>query len=101
MPAVTKEYVDSLPPIYRDILAAFPEIEPGMKPGWGLAYQTLAARLDDKHSRGETAQAYSVGEIMQACENMQEGGAFDIKSRIFVHTSPLSESGNKIKKPSP
>lgn len=91
MPVVTQEYVDSLPPIYRDILAAFPEIEPARKPGWGLAYQTLFARLDEEHSQGVIAQKYSLGEIIQACENMQQGGAVDIKNRIFVHPRHFGE----------
>ncbi len=91
MTQVSKEYVDSLPLVYRDILTAFPEIEPARKPGWGLAYQTLAARLDDKHSRGEIAQPYSLSEIVQACENMQQGGAVVIKNRIFVHPTVIGE----------
>src|ERR1043166_6857208 len=35
-------YAKSLPDIYRDILAAFPAIEPGRNAGYGLAFQTLA-----------------------------------------------------------
>jgi hypothetical protein len=58
MSDVTQKYANDLPPIYRDVLALFPEVEPARKAGWGLAYQTLAAHLSDK---------YSLGEIMQAC----------------------------------
>jgi hypothetical protein len=79
---VSQEYIQDLPAIYRDILALFPDVEPARKAGWGLAYQTLAAHLSDK---------YSLGEIMQACEKMEHGGAVVIKNRIFVHPTPLGE----------
>jgi hypothetical protein len=82
MGVVTQKYVDDLPPIYRDILAVFPDAEPARKAGWGLAYQTLASRLSDK---------YSLGEIMQACEKMDHGGAVEIKNRMFVHPTDLGE----------
>ena len=91
MPVVTQEYVDSLPPIYRDILAALPEIETARIPGWGATFQSLSAWLNEKHSQGEIAQRYSLHEIIQACENMQGGGAVDIKDRIFVHPKPFGE----------
>jgi hypothetical protein len=91
MPVESQEYVDSLPAIYRDVFAAFPEIQPGRKAGWGLAYQTLLVPLDEKHLHGELVQRYSIGEIMQACENMQQGGAVDIKNRILVHPTPFGE----------
>ena len=38
-----RAYAQTLPTIYREILAAFPRIEPGRKAGYGLAFQTLAA----------------------------------------------------------
>lgn len=81
--AVTQEYVDSLPKIYRDIMLAFPSLEPTRKAGYGLAYQTLYERLQkEKHS---------LGEIIRACEAMELGGAVQIKNRIFVHPTTVGE----------
>ena len=54
MSVVTKDYVDSLPEIYQDILAAFPEIEPARNAGEGLAYQTLFAKLREQGEKGES-----------------------------------------------
>src|SRR5439155_25538757 len=34
-----RTYAQSLPKIYREILAAFPRIEPNRKTGYGLAFQ--------------------------------------------------------------
>ena len=82
MSTVTQKYVDSLPEIYRDILSAFPDAEPARKAGWGLAYSTLYERLDRKHS---------LGEIIQACEQMAQGKAVEIKNRMFVCPTPLGE----------
>ena len=38
-----KSYAESLPSIYREILTAFPRMEPNRRQGYGLAFQTLAA----------------------------------------------------------
>jgi len=81
--AVTQEYVDNLPSIYRDILAEFPALEPSRKIGYGLAFQTLFEALKDKK--------WSFGQIMQACEKMELGGAVTIKNRIFVHPTTIGE----------
>jgi hypothetical protein len=80
--SITKEYVRELPKIYQDILLKFPELEPGRKAGYGLAYQTLSAAL---------SKYYSFGEIVKACENMATGGAVEIKNRIFVHPTDIGE----------
>ena len=40
-----ESYANSLPPIYREILAAFPRLDPSPKQGYGLAFQTLAAMI--------------------------------------------------------
>lgn len=81
--AITPEYVEKLPPIYRDILAAFPAMEPTRKAGYGLAYQTLYERL--------RPHGHSLGEIILACKQMAEGGAVQIKNNIFVHPTPMGE----------
>jgi hypothetical protein len=79
---VTSDYVASLAPIYRDILAAFPRFDPTRKVGYGLSYQSLYSALEGK---------YNVGEIQLACEQMARGEAVEIKNDIFVHPTPLGE----------
>ena len=79
---ITDEYVESLPEIYRDILAAFPQFNPTRKVGYGLAYQSLDSALDGK---------YTLGQIRQACQNMAKGGVMQIKHTIFVCPTHLGE----------
>ena len=79
---ISNEYVNSLPEIYRDILAAFPQFNPTRKVGYGLLYQSLYSALDEK---------YTLGQIMKACENMAEGGVMEIKDEIFACPTPLGE----------
>ena len=79
---ISDEYVNSLPEIYRDILAAFPQFNPTRKVGYGLSYQSLYSALDGR---------YTLGQIMKACENMAEGGVMEIKHEIFVCPTPLGE----------
>lgn len=80
--AISEVYVKSLPPIYRDILAAFPRFDSTRKVGYGLSYQSLYSALDGK---------YNLSEIRMACERMAEGGVMEIKNEIFVHPTPLGE----------
>jgi hypothetical protein len=80
--SVTKEYLRQLPAIYTDILQKFPELEPARKAGYGLAYQTLSAAL---------SKYYSFDEIIKACENMAQGGAVEVRNKIFVHPTELGE----------
>lgn len=80
-----RQYADSLPAIYREILAAFPRIEPHRRQGYGLAFQTLAADFADRHIN------YGLGEVIQACEELQQRRIVDIKHRIFAHPTPLGE----------
>ena len=79
---ITDEYVESLPDIYRDVLAAFPQFDPTRKFGYGLAYQSLYSALDGK---------YTFGQIEMACENMAEGGVMEIKHTTFACPTPLGE----------
>ena len=83
--AEIKEYADSLPPIYRDILSSFPEIEPHRKAGYGLAFQTLAAHFTNTH------RGYGFGEVREACMILAENGFFEIKNGIFAHPTELGE----------
>jgi hypothetical protein len=79
---VTEDYVNALPQIYRDILAAFPRFDATRKVGYGLSYQSLYSALNGK---------YNLGEIRLACERMAEGGVMEIKNEIFAHPTPLGE----------
>lgn len=80
-----RTYAESLPAIYREILAAFPRIEPNRKQGYGLAFQTLAADFEGRRI------GFSLGEIIRACEELEQNGVVEIKHRIFVHPTPLGE----------
>ncbi len=79
---VTHEYVESLAPIYRDILAAFPQFDSTRKIGYGLSYQSLYSALNGK---------YTLGQIRMASEEMAKGEAVEIKNEIFVHPTALGE----------
>ena len=80
--SINNEYVKNLPDIYRDILAAFPRFNATRKVGYGLAYQSLYSALDGK---------YTLGQIMQACQNMAEGSVMEIKNEIFACPTILGE----------
>jgi len=82
MATVNEQYLKELPDIYREILSAFPRLEPTRKAGYGLAYQTLYESLRER---------CSLGDIIQACQQMQQGGAVEIKQRIFVHPTEMGE----------
>ena len=79
---ITDEYIKTLPDIYRDILAAFPQFDRTRKAGYGLSYQSLYSALNGK---------YNLGDIRVACEKMAEGGAMEIKNENFAHPTPLGE----------
>jgi hypothetical protein len=80
-----KGYADHLPPIYRDILAAFPSIEPGRKAGYGLAFQTLAMHFVNEDRK------YAFAEVQEACHRLAERGFFEIRNGIFAHPTDLGE----------
>jgi hypothetical protein len=80
---VTRDYVENLPPIYRDILATFPQFDSTRKIGYGLSLQSLYSALDGK---------YTLGQIRLASEEMAKGGAVEIKNEIFVHPTALGEA---------
>lgn len=80
-----KSYVESLPPIYREILASFPRIEPNRKQGFGLAFQTLAADFEDQQ------KGITLGEIIQACQALEQQRIVEIKHRIFAYPTQLGE----------
>ena len=80
-----RDYAQSLPKIYQEMLAAFPRIEPGRVAGYGLAVQTIAADLAD-HS-----PSFTLGEIVQASTQLEEHGIVEIKHGIFVHPTEYGE----------
>jgi hypothetical protein len=82
MSTVTEQYVNSLPEIYRDILASFPAIEPARSFGDGLTYQTLYSHLHEK---------WSMTEILQACEQMSHANAVILRMRLFVCPTDFGE----------
>lgn len=79
------EYSKRLPEIYRDILAAFPEVEPGRKAGYGLAFQTLAAHFVNR------SKPWSFGDVEEACRQLAEQGFVDIRNGFFAHPTDLGE----------
>lgn len=78
-------YVASLPDIYREILAAFPRIEPNRKLRFGLAYQSLWADLQQR------GLGISLGELMEACQQLAGHGLAEIKRGMFVHPTDKGE----------
>jgi hypothetical protein len=80
--AITAEYVQSLPQIYRDVLVAFPQFDPTRKAGYGLSYQSLYSALSGK---------YTLGQIKLACEQMAQAGFMEIKHAIFATPTPGGE----------
>jgi hypothetical protein len=83
--AEMKQYAQTLPPIYREILSAFPDVEPGRKAGYGLAFQTLAAHF------ANTRRGYGFEEVREACILLADGGFLEIKNGIFAHPTQLGE----------
>jgi len=78
-------YAKNLPDIYRDIMAAFPAIEPRRKAGYGLAFQTLAMHF------ANTRRGYGLGEVQEACMRLADSGFIEIKNGIFAHPTDLGE----------
>ncbi|HEX7448824.1 MAG TPA: hypothetical protein VF306_14825 [Pirellulales bacterium] len=78
-------YAAILPDIYREILAAFPRIEPNRRPRSGLAYQSIWAEFEEREL------GISLGELMQACEQLSEHGFIEIKRGMFVHPTETGE----------
>ena len=79
------EYAKKLPEIYRDIMAAYSEIEPGRKAGYGLAFQTLAMHFIN------TRRGWALGEVQEACKQLAGTGFLEIKNGIFAHPTELGE----------
>ena len=78
-------YAKRLPPIYREVMAAFPAIEPSRKAGYGLAFQTLAIHF------ANTGRGYSLGDVQNACMRLADSGFLEIRNGIFAHPTDLGE----------
>lgn len=87
MPSETEmtAYAKRLPAIYRDVLAAFPDVEPTRKSGYGLAFQTLAIHF------ANTGRGYSMGDVQNACKNLANQGFLEIRNGIFAHPTEIGE----------
>lgn len=81
----SEDYLESIPPIYRDVLTAFPRVDPARKKGYGLAIQTIYTGLENANKH------YPLGEIRQACMNLSSSGVFEIRNEIFAHPTDLGE----------
>lgn len=82
MPTITKDYVETVPEIYKDILAAFPRFNAVRGPGSGLAFQSIWSILDDD---------YTEGEVEAACRELARNGVVEIRNEIFVHPTAVGE----------
>ncbi len=80
-----RAYVEALPSIYREILAAFPRLEPGRRQGYGLAFQTLAADFENRGRR------FDLEQIMQACGELEDKGLIEVRNGIFARPTELGE----------
>lgn len=79
---ITEQYVQELPEIYRDILAAYPRFDTTRRMGHGLSYQSLYTALEGR---------YTLGEIKTACLEMAKGRVVTIKNEIFARPTELGE----------
>jgi hypothetical protein len=80
-----RDYAKSLPDIYREIMAAFPEIEPRRGAGYGLAIQTIAMHF------ANSGIPFSLGEIREAIFQLASRGFIEIRNDIFAHPTDLGE----------
>lgn len=82
MPTITRDYLETVPEVYKDILGAFPRFDPTRGPGDTLAMQAIFSVLDDK---------YTLGEVRAACHELAKGGAVEISHGSFVNPTELGE----------
>jgi hypothetical protein len=82
MAVITQDYLSTLAPIYRDVLAAFPRFDPTRQHGEGLAFQSLHSVLDEQ---------YTLGEVRAACLELERGGAVEVRNKIFAHPTEIGE----------
>jgi hypothetical protein len=81
-PAVLVAYAAELPPIYRQILAAFQDAQPGRLAGEDLAAVSIQAHLRN------TGVRYDLPDIVDACLALVAAGLLDDTSRTFESFAP-------------
>ncbi len=87
-----KEYAESLPKIYRDIMSAFPAVEPDRHPGYGLALTSITTHVSvgtGRFSQSRFAKANASLEV--AAERLEEAGLVELRNGFFLHPTPLGE----------
>jgi hypothetical protein len=82
MSTVTDEYLDHLPKIYQDILDVFWMFNPNHRPHRGLAADSAYAMVRDK---------YTLGEVVEAFEQMADGGALRKEKEAIYLPTPVGE----------
>jgi hypothetical protein len=81
-PAVLAEYAAQLPPVYRQVLAAFLDTNPGR-----MAGEDVAAVSIQMHLRN-TGVRYDLPDIVDACLALVAAGFLDDTSRAFESFAP-------------
>ena len=85
MVAFPKEYIESIPEIYKEILGSFPKIQPHRNFGDSLAVHTIQVKLQ------EMGKPHSLAEIKTACNRMADQGVVSISVGMFVEPSDIGE----------
>ncbi|MGL4460677.1 MAG: hypothetical protein ACRDD1_20100 [Planctomycetia bacterium] len=80
-----QKYADDLDPIFKDVMAAFPSVEPRRRTGYGLATQTIAVHL---YNQGKD---YVLGDVENACRQLTDAGFLEIQDQIFAHPTSFGE----------
>lgn len=78
-----REYAEQLPQIYRDVLAAFPGVNPDRKSGYGLTVETILDHLIDSDCGHDTA------DVQDALRKLEERG-FLTANRPMAWYSPTT-----------
>ena len=78
-------YVKELPSIYRDILAAYPSVEPHRRAGDGLAFQTLAVHFANQRID------HGFVDVKEACARLADARLLEIRNEIFAHPTEVGE----------
>lgn len=79
---VLKEYASQLPPVYRQVLAAFQDAQPGRQAGESLAAVTIQTHLQNTDIR------YDLPDVVDACLALVAAGFLDDTSRAFESFAP-------------
>ena len=88
-----REYLDSLPQVYKDVLTSFVEIKQDRREGDGLTTQTILDHLSEKETPfrerdyQEAIEQFAAKGFFQNDPRPQFGGGFF----PFVHPSPICE----------